>query len=153
MLAASPAEESLATLQSGASLAMSAHLIQQLASRRRGSWVPSTLPPGCRILLHPHSTNAVEPPLSSFSPPETACLFSWICEVNQLRGDRQKWWGRGGLLSCCRGLGLFPCGPEIADISGLFTISFTFTAAGDSIHCTDAWGRGKVLQVLLFPYS
>lgn len=40
------------------------------------------------------------------------------------------------------------------DISGLFTIScFTFTTAGDNIHRTNAWGRGKVLQVLLFPYS
>lgn len=87
MLAASPAEENLATLQSGAPLAMSAHLIQQLAGRRGGSWVSSALPPGCGILLDLHSTNAVEPPLSSFSPPETACLFSWICEVNQLRGD------------------------------------------------------------------
>lgn len=36
--------------------------------------------------------------------------------------------------------------------SGLFMItSFAFTTVGDSIHCTDVWGRGKVLQVLLFP--
>ena len=52
------------------------------------------------------------------------------------------------------GLELFPGRPEMADISGLFTIScFSFTTAGGSIHCTDAWGRGKVLQVVLFSDS
>lgn len=51
------------------------------------------------------------------------------------------------------GLGLFLGRPETTGIPGLIaTNCFTFTTAGDSSHCTEVWGRGKVLQILLFPY-
>lgn len=76
MLAAS-AEENLSTFQTGAALAgvsVRAHLIQQLAGRRGGSWLPSTLPPGRRTLLPLHSANVIEPSQLA-SPPGTGCFF------------------------------------------------------------------------------
>lgn len=93
MLAGSPAEENLATFQTGAALAgvpespsdPAAHYWERgkssplyLASRLQDAATPSQ----CQCWTFSELIQLA-------SLPGTACFFSWICELNQLRGT---WW-------------------------------------------------------------